>query len=239
MAHEVRNILTPMRAKAQMALDHLDDQARTQRALEWAIKASQRISALTDTILLGARDHSELVSMNDLLAELQEELPRRDGQKPRVTVDIHDNASVNTAPTALRHILLNLLLNADHASSGKNGNVNVTCERSTWNTAESFRSGVSISIEDDGGGLDEVTLTRLNRGGAKKDSSTANDRSSQSESEAGSRLSPAVGLFVVEKMLSMVDGEIQAINMPVGGARITIRIPDLDVHTQSSHSQAA
>lgn len=238
MAHEVRNILTPMRAKAQMAMDHLDDQSRTQRALEWAIKASQRIAALTDTILLGASDDTDHVSLDELLVELREDLPARDGLAPRVTIDIRDEASVVTTPTALRHILLNLLLNADRASANNNGSVNVMCERSTWNTDGVARSGVSISIEDDGRGLDEFTLTRLNR--VTRDSARLSiDHTTPLENESSSRMSPAVGLFVVEKMLSMVDGEIQAVNMPVGGARITIRIPDLDVHADSSHSQAA
>jgi len=81
-------------------------------------------------------------------------------------------------------------------------------------------------------------LTRLN-GITRENPPSTSAQSQQSEGQSGSHPSPAVGLVVVEKLIGMVGGEIRALNMPVGGARITVRIPDLEASGKSAQSRAA
>ncbi|RMH26612.1 MAG: sensor histidine kinase [Planctomycetota bacterium] len=196
VAHEVRNLLTPVRVRAQLALEALDTEAVGADALTGLIRAADQIAAVTDAILERAPAHAE---STDLLGAVREAASLAGVGGIRVE---GDGAPIEVAASrvALRHILINLLLNAARASDDGAG-ITVRIERSTWNG----RDSASVAVLDHGGGLPPAALARLN-------------------DDTAEPASPGVGLEVVRRLARAICAGLEARNTG-DGAEITIRLP--------------
>lgn len=238
LAHEIRNLLTPMRVRAQMALERPGQADAHAEALGYAIATADRISAVTDAILFIGSESTPAtaIPIAPLLRDLRDVLSGGSGDRPRVNIEIEDDLTVSTNPTALRHILLNLLANADRASSLNQGGVSVSAERSTWNTSLGVTAGARFTIRDDGPGMDRQILQRFNQIGDERATETDDHVGRYS---SGDTSGAGVGLRVVQHLVNLIGGDVHACNLAGGGASLTLLVPDLPVGARSNRSRAA
>ena len=210
MSHEVRNLLTPIRARAQLALDGPGDPEEMSRVMERFIEIADHIGAVTDTILERAPMVREVVSIVEAAREAVAlvGLDRPAGGGCRVVAPTGD-IGVLTSRTALRHILMNLMLNAVRVS-GEGARVEVSVERSSCSAdGRTFPAG-AVVIRDHGPGLPTAALGYINKSWGDRDHAGAG----------------GVGLTVVRRLCDLLGATIHAENARHGGAVITLTLPE-------------
>ena len=149
VAHEFNNLLTPITARAEAALLSDDDLPLMRKALERALKQSQRAVSVARRLLDLARDDQHRVescSVADAVREAVETMVRpleKDGIELRVAVP--EELRVNARDDLLCQVLLNLLLNARRAMEGTRGTLSVSA------VAKGDR--VQIDVRDSGAGM--------------------------------------------------------------------------------------
>ncbi len=149
IAHEVNNLLTPIRAYAQAALD-ADDHKLQRKALSVTLKNADVLVSMTERVLqVGAATSADRqsVSLADAVNAAVESLCRgldKDG--------IHFSMSVEAAPVAwadplhLQQVFFNLFLNARNAmAASHSGNLSVSSKRAG--------DDVVIDVADNGPGI--------------------------------------------------------------------------------------
>jgi len=190
IAHEFNNILTPMMAYSQMALENPGDRELSKKALERAVAGSQRAAEIATAILGFSRDEFSVprgteVASADVEACVRQTLscmarqPAQDGITLEVTIDLAVGGGplmVAMRPVALQHVLLNLLLNARKAMNPGGGRLVVNARRlSGVATATGPQGGtggvgggtggvggmVEVTIEDTGRGIEAGRLGRI------------------------------------------------------------------------------
>lgn len=213
ISHEVRNLLTPARAAAQMALDDPSDVEQLVAALQRTILACDRVTAITDAILERGSESPQKVTLSDALADALASCLPEQGRE-QIKIDGDSEVSLVTSAAHLRHILVNLITNALRASRMA-GSVRIAFERSTWNN----QGGATIVISDSGAGLPMETIRSLNAAG----------RRLQFPTSTGGRDALGVGLHVVRRLAADIGAELAATNTAAGGAEIRLFIPDLPI----------
>ncbi len=152
IAHEINNILTPIVSYADLARMHPDDEELVAKALDRAAAGARQASEIATAILsLATPDRGLPPSEHDDLRDIIERSTLCLGSEPaRCGVKVKWDAPAGLAPAmpavALQHVLVNLLINALHAS--KRGGVIEVKGRpgSTWNLAD-------ITVRDAGTGI--------------------------------------------------------------------------------------
>lgn len=161
VAHELRNLLTPIMTYAQHALQQGDDLAIMHKALERTVDGLDRAAEVIETTLetaMGRSSQDDFTSTCDLRWAIEQALdglvrpPVKDG----IDVDIHvpPGRIVQMRPTALIQVILNLSLNAIEAMRGHRGGA----LRFSVGPAG---GGWSLWIEDSGPGLAPEVRKRL------------------------------------------------------------------------------
>jgi len=161
IAHEMNNLLTPMRSYATLALGNLNDQALVEKALQKAIANAERASKIMESMLAlgdGKTQESKTTRLRGLVEEVFTCLAR-DFAKDGITVNIEipDELTIQCVPVQIQQVLMNLILNARDAmlarggilavkAAEKNDSVEITVAdtaaesyRRTWSTS-SMRS---------------------------------------------------------------------------------------------------
>jgi signal transduction histidine kinase len=218
IVHEFRNLLTPLRGYAQVALANPGDRELCRRALEHASTCASRASEIADTILEFARPEPRLdTTPTSAYANVRECLDgalrclvqHPDAPRVRVIVDIPPDLVVAIRPIALEHVLLNLLLNAMTAMR-RGGTCRVMARQvpcSTWNTPN-FE--VEIVVEDEGCGMSDGQI-----------------RSALDPFVSGSS-SSGLGLAICRRLLEDHGATIDVQSAPGAGTRVTLRLPTSD-----------
>jgi signal transduction histidine kinase len=205
IAHEVRNLMTPVAGYASSALKRPGDEAFTQRALTQAAH-----SAAGATV-----ESCPPRPVADVLSDALSSLADRQGEV-RIVSEIERGCVADIDPRALQQTLMNLLLNAIDAARGNEPSVRITgrvappC--STWN-----RGSVVLEVTDNGPGLPVgagpeifepfVTGTR--------------DAASRSGRRAG------LGLALCKRLIERHGGAIAVASQPHEGARFRLTLPAL------------
>jgi signal transduction histidine kinase len=152
VAHEISNILTPVRGYAEAALECPDDRDLGTRALQYAAEGSERAMRAAEAVIesvgprqrAGQRADTRQAALNAvrLLGEFADK------------VVIEGEPSVAAiGQVSLEQVLLNLLINARAAA--KPGELHVIVRlHSTWNT-------VRIEVDDNGRGIPAARLAHL------------------------------------------------------------------------------
>lgn len=216
IAHEIRNLLTPIRAKAQIALESDPALEHMTGLTARFIEVADRIGTVTDAIL----ERSEIASDTFDPAEAVREavsLTGADRTAGGCRIKIADELSAAPPPfatsrVAVRHILVNLLLNAVAVS--KNG-ITILVERSTWNTPANG-SSVMVTVRDTGPGMPAGVLGAINDDAGVTDHPRCGSNS----------ISIGVGLEVVRLLCEKIGATLRAENIPGGGASITVILPN-------------
>lgn len=124
IAHEVNNLLTPIRSYAQAALASEDPSLR-EKALVITLKNVEMLVAMTGRVLEVSAAHKQYrqsVAVRPLVDDAAASLCRdlsKDGIRFRVEVD--ESIQVFLDPLQLKQVLFNLFLNARNAMSPSHG----------------------------------------------------------------------------------------------------------------------
>jgi len=152
LAHEVNNLLTPIRAYAEYALTS-DDHELMRKALTVTNKNAHLMIAMSSRILeisSAKPQKTESVSVKVVIENALESLcrePSKDGIDLAITVD--ESLTVQADPLQLQQVLFNLFLNAREAMSGTHsGRLTISAARHEDNVVIEIRnSGDSIPVE--------------------------------------------------------------------------------------------
>ncbi len=256
-AHEVNNLMTQIRGRAQLAMIHPDNPKLVVIALETADRAGTQIAQLAEAFLAdqapaasgGAQ--STPVSLGVIHQQVLGFID--DADRRAFGFGLH--CSANTLPTtrspgAVHQILLNLYLNAVHAikahrsptlfvsDPAKTGSIQVRIEtNSGCSTGNNFGSRsesesgpmIRILVEDTGVGMDEHQLARILH-------------PQRRGSDPGQRLPTTkpnghgLGLRVCHELIAQINGRLSAHSTPGVGTTMIVDIPCSDGvqdHTQA------
>ncbi|MHC4433814.1 MAG: sensor histidine kinase, partial [Planctomycetota bacterium] len=119
IAHEINNLLTPLKSYASFALSDLDDRALSEKALQKVVKNCDRTSKITESMLALASGQTQQADEVRLLGLIEEIFTClcRDFSKDGITVHLRVPAdlTISGAGVQIQQVLINLILNARDA----------------------------------------------------------------------------------------------------------------------------
>jgi signal transduction histidine kinase len=216
IAHEMNNLLTPLKSYASFALDNLDDRALTEKALQKTVRNSGRASKVMESMLAlvsGEIQEKKNVQLLDLIGDIFTCLCR-DFSKDGITVeiDIPDDLTVSVVPVQVQQVLMNLILNARDAMLPQGGVL----------TIRAFEEGeiVEIEVADTGGGIEPADLTNI----FETFFTTKTDKDSPAEDSGA-----GIGLAFCKMIIDGHQGSISVKSEPGHGSTFKIVLPKTTV----------
>ncbi len=211
VAHDLRTPMTRLRATAESALSHPDDQGRCREAVADCMEESDRVLRMLTTLMDVAeadtgvmRLHVARVSVGEVAADVADLYEFVAEEKDvEIRVGVSDDITVEADPVRMRQIMANLVDNAiKYGWSGQT--VSISAER---------RGGrVAIRVADQGVGIapedQDRIWDRLYRG----------DRS---RTQRGLGL----GLSFVKSIVAAHGGEVAVESVPGEGTTFTVELP--------------
>lgn len=212
IAHEINNLLTPLRSYATFALQNQDDKALAEKALKKTAKNCERISKIMESLLSladGQKQEKEIISVHDLVEDVFICLCR-DFSKDRIQVEtnIPSDVSVQVVTVQVQQVLMNLIINARQAMLSHGGKLSVNA----------IQTGDSVNIEvaDTGDGIKPEHLEHI------FDSfftTKKNDKETYKHSGTG------LGLAFCKKIIESHNGTISVESEPGRGTKFIIVLP--------------
>jgi len=204
LAHEIRNPLASISGAAQFLAEGDLISPEGRRLLDIIFRETSRLNRLTNSFLLYGRPTRETVEQVSAAAEVEEIADlisrRRNLPQAEISMDIPDEAVLETEPNQLRQILVNLLLNAWQALPQKGGRITVSgsvCDET-----------LELRIADNGSGIRSRDLERIfNPFFTTKPDGTG------------------LGLAIVQRLVHDLGGEIRAVSNPGMGTEFILILP--------------
>ena len=202
LAHEIKNPLAIIRGSARR-LGKLEPEA--QRMADSVVEEVDRLTRTVSRYLQFARGQSDADARADLAAAVTATLDLLEGEfRAREAALERELAGgpidVRLDAESLRQVVLNLVLNALEACSGRPGRVRVALRRDG--------AAAELSVEDDGPGFPPDVLAR------------------QGEPFVTTKAQgTGLGLFLSRRLVEGAGGTLQAGAAEGGGARVTVRLP--------------
>jgi len=212
IAHEINNLLTPLRSYAAVALENLDDRDFVEKALQKTDRSCERASKIMKSMLAVANGQTQ-EKKNARLLTLVEEIFTclcRDFAKDGITVEIciPEDLTVWGVPVQIQQVLMNLILNAREAMLPRGGILNVKATQKS--------DAVEIEVTDTGEGIETADLNNI----FNSFFTTKTNKSSSSEySGAG------LGLAFCKKIIAEHHGLISVESRPAKGSKFKITLP--------------
>jgi two-component system NtrC family sensor kinase len=230
IAHEMNNLLTPMKSYATLALGNPNDPSLVERALQKTVANSERASKIMES-MLALRDGKKQERITTRLRRLVEEVFTclcRDFTKDGITVNVEipDELSVWCVPVQIQQVLMNLILNARDAMLPRGGVLTVK--------AAEKADVVEIKVSDTGGGIAPSDLSHIfdafftTKNGARKDEGTMDESSLIPQpASGGSRTHSGAGLGLAfcKMIIDGHDGCISVESTPGQGSSFRITLP--------------
>lgn len=241
IAHEMNNLLTPMRSYATLALSNLSDQALVEKALQKAVTNAERASKIMESMLAlgdGKTQESKTTRLRGLVEEVFTCLCR-DFAKDGITVNIEipEELTIQCVPVQIQQVLMNLILNARDAMLPRGGVLAVKAAERT--------DSVEITVADTGSGIvpadmahifDAFFTTKKDKGPARcgtgfqpvKENPNANDDVQESKDMARMAMphsGAGLGLAFCKMIVDGHDGCISVESTPGQGSRFKITLP--------------
>jgi two-component system OmpR family sensor kinase len=213
VSHEIRTPLTAIRGAAETMLD--EDISYEDRAhfCENIIRESERLTRLASDLITLQRIEGDgeivlkRVNLQDVVSTAM------DMMEPLIeerTVNVSTSGEAPDVlgdPDRLQQVVVNLLDNASRHVP-ENGHVHIELS--------GIRGHSVITVSDDGPGFGDVDPARLFDRFYRGDKSRA-------RTTGGTGL----GLTIVKTIVSALDGTVEAVNLPGGGACFIVAIPSL------------
>ena len=211
IAHEVNNLLTPIRGYVQTALDSNDPELH-KKALTVTMKHTQMLTQMAGRILeIGAAREANRESValrpvvNDAYASLCRDLAK-DGI--RFTVDVDDAVSIQADALQLQQVLFNLFLNAREAmAKSRNGKLYVS--------AVCQGQYVIIVVRNSGPAIPPELLEHI----------FEPFQTSKPSTREGRQRCGGLGLALCRDLVEENDGTIHVTSDPESGTTFTITLP--------------
>lgn len=212
IAHEINNLLTPLKSYASFALTDLDDRGLSQKALEKVVKNCDRTTEIMDSMLAlanGKTQPEDGVRLRTLIEEIFTCLCR-DFSKDGINVDIRvpDELTIRGVPVQIQQVLMNLILNARDAMLPRGGVLTIDAAERT--------GAVEITVTDTGVGIEPENLENVFD---MFFTTKARNRSPAENSGAG------LGLAFCKMIVEKHDGSICVESEPGIGSRFRISLP--------------
>ena len=212
IAHEINNLLTPLRNYAAVALEKPDDKGFVEKALQKTVRNCERASKIMESMLAVANGQTQ-EKKNARLLTLVEEIFTclcRDFAKDGITVEtrIPEDLTVWGVPVQIQQLLMNLILNARDAMLPRGGILTVKATEKT--------NAVEIEVADTGEGIEPADLKNI------FDSffTTKTNKNTSSEySGAG------LGLAFCKKIIEEHEGLISVESKLTRGSKFKITLP--------------
>ncbi|MFK7986776.1 MAG: response regulator [Sandaracinaceae bacterium] len=175
VAHDFNNVLATILANAEFALELISDDAPDREMLTEIAAASQRAGGFCKQMLSyagrGSIESSKL-EVGALLGELRGLVHAGLSKKTTLAYALHDTpVFVNGDQNQLLQVMMNLVMNAAEAQGDETGRIDVRSSIARHNEdelaeiapQEALPAGeyVTISVEDDGCGMDAQTIARI------------------------------------------------------------------------------
>lgn len=212
IAHEINNLLTPLKSYASFALTNLDDSALCEKALQKVIKNCDRTSRIMESMLSlanGRTQGEEEVLLLSLIEEIFTCLCR-DFAKDGITVDVRvsEQLTIRGIPVQIQQVLMNLILNARDAMLPDGGVLTIE--------AFDLADSVEITVADTGAGIEPGNLENIFD---MFFTTKADKRSSAENSGAG------LGLAFCKMVIDNHEGSISVESEPGSGSKFRIALP--------------
>ena len=214
IAHEINNLLTPLKSYASFALSDLDDRSLSEKALQKVVRNCDRTSKIMESMLALANDRTQEKENARLLALIEEVFTClcRDFAKDGITVDIRisEDLTICGVPVQIQQVLMNLILNARDAMLPRGGVLAVD--------AVEKAGSVEITVADTGIGIEPDNLENIFD---MFFTTKVHKRSAAENSGAG------LGLAFCKMIVDNHEGSISVESEPGNGSKFTIILPRL------------
>lgn len=223
VAHEIRGVMAPVKAYAQMASRSIDDRALVAKALARAEEGADRAVKIAESILalVGAAERSGAngsATVDEIVSRSLDALvrpPEKEGVQVRREIEPDLVAAIE--PVELQQVVMNLVRNAVRAMGGERGSrggggVLTIAARSTWNGDVGT---VVLEVRDTGPGLDPEVASRVFQ------PFVTAGRSAADRGESGSGL----GLALCRQLIEHAGGRIGVESAPGRGATFRVELP--------------
>lgn len=230
IAHEINNLLTPLKSYATLALSHPDDAALAEKALKKAATNCDRASKVMQSMLAladGKTQEKKTSRLGDLVEEIFMCLCR-DFSKDRISVDVRipDGLTVWGVPVQIQQVLMNLILNARDAMLPRGGILSIQATQEA--------DAVEIVVADTGEGIDPAVLSNIfeafftTKNEGRNDDRTMDESSLAAHpSSSGSRTHSGTGLGLAfcKMIVDGHGGRISVESTPGQGSSFKVTLP--------------
>ena len=209
VSHEIKTPINAIEGYATLlqGCEGLDEDQ--QRYVEKIISGTQRLSALTGSILLLSKLENQQIPTNQSRFSLDEQIRQTivelepAWEQKEIGFDVEmDSVSYYGCEHLVRHVWSNLLSNAIKFNP-QGGLITIRLEKDS--------DILRITVADEGPGIPEDAIGHIFRKFYQADSS---------HKQEGNGL----GLSLVEKILTLEKGSIRAENLPEGGCKFTVEL---------------
>ena len=212
IAHEINNLLTPLRNYAALALDNFDDKSLTDKVLHKTVRNCERASKIMESMLVlanGQKQEKKNVRLLILVEEIFSCLCR-DFKKDGITVKmcIPEDLNLCAVPVQIQQVLMNLILNARDAMLPRGGVLGIK--------ATEKNDTVEIQVTDSGDGIKPADLKNIFNSFF---TTKTNNSSVPKNSGAG------LGLAFCKKVITEHEGVISVESKPTKGSKFKIILP--------------
>ncbi len=212
IAHEINNLLTPLRNYAAVALENPDDRDFVEKALQKTVRSCERASKIMESMLAMSNGQTQ-EKKNSRLLTLVEEIFTclcRDFAKDGITVEtcIPEDLTVWGVPVQIQQVLMNLILNARDAMLPRGGVLTIKAAEKS--------DAVEIEVADTGEGIEPADLNNI-----FESFFTTKTNKSLSYEYSGAGL----GLAFCKKIIAEHEGLISVESKPAKGSKFKITLP--------------
>jgi len=214
IAHEIRNPLATVTGSVEMLKQQVDLDAESRSLMELVLKESARLNRIVEDFLDFARirrQSCEEVDLVALVGEVSALFEHHPDRKPgsRIILPETDDRPRAAAPREqVQQMMVNLIQNALEALPDEQGEVRIGAERCPPPKSGS-QPFVLLTVTDNGPGIPAESENRIGR-------------PFFSTKKKGTGL----GIAIVQRLAMACGGSLRWANVPEGGARFVLRLPE-------------
>jgi signal transduction histidine kinase len=157
IAHEINNLLTPVKSYAGLALGNPEDKALAEKALQKAVHSCERASEIMESMLAlasGKMDEKKNARLVTLIEEVFTCLCRDFGKDGiAVNIRVPEDLAVWGVSVQIQQVLMNMVLNARDAMMPRGGVLTIKAQENA--------DAVMIEVADTGKGIEPEILRNI------------------------------------------------------------------------------